>query len=306
MNPNTSPPGKAKRLLCIGLGYTARALGLRLASRGVSVTGTARSAEGAAAIGSRGWQGLVLDGERQSPGLPSAIRSASHILVSAPPGDAGDPVLPALERELERAGQLDWIGYLSTVGVYGDHAGGDVDETTLPRNPGPRGRRRLEAERHWLDFGERHGCRVEVFRLPGIYGPGRSAIDQLRAGTARRIIKPGQVFNRIHVADIAAALEIAMATDTGHRIYNLTDDEPSPPEDVVAFAAGLMGIEPPPAIPFEAARLSAMAASFYAESKRVSNRRMKQDLGVRLACPTYREGLTAILAATSAMKTPQS
>jgi nucleoside-diphosphate-sugar epimerase len=260
------------------------------------VAGSARSAEGAAAITAQGWQGLVLDGDRRSADLSAAVAAATHVLVSAPPGDAGDPILRALGGELQRAPRLAWIGYLSTVGVYGDHGGGWVDETTPAVAPGARGGRRLEAEAAWLSFGETHAKCVEVFRLPGIYGPGRSAIDQLLAGTARRIVKPGQVFNRIHVEDLATALEAAITQPPRHSVYNLADDEPAPADEVVAYAAGLLGMAPPPAIPIESAQLSPMAASFYEQSKRVSNRRMKEALGVRLAYPTYREGLAAIAA----------
>jgi nucleoside-diphosphate-sugar epimerase len=201
---------------------------------------------------------------------------------------------------LAQARELGWLGYLSTVAVYGDYGGGWVDETTPPRDPGTRGQQRLDAEQAWLAFGERGGRRVDIFRLPGIYGPGRSAIDQLRSGTARRIRKAGQVFNRVHVDDIAAALEAAMAAPSAHNVYNITDDEPAPADEVMAYAATLLGVEPPPLVRFEDADLSPMALSFYAQSKRVSNRRMKESLGVRLAYPTYREGLEAIAALTIA------
>ena len=288
---------RAPRLLCLGLGYTARALARRSSADGWHIAGTARTPEGAAALSAAGWQGLVLDGTRRSPELAGVIAEATHVLVSIPPSSEGDPALPGLADDLARAAGLGWIGYLSTVGVYGDHAGGWVDEATPPVNPGVRARRRLEAERQWLQLGDLHQKRVEVFRLPGIYGPGRSAVEALLAGTARRIVKPGQVFNRIHVDDIAAALAIAMTGPPWHKVYNLVDDEPAPPEDVVAFAAELLGVAPPPPIPFAEAELSPMAARFYAESKRVSNRRMRRDLGVSLAYPTYREGLAAILAA---------
>jgi len=286
------------RLLCLGLGYTARALAHRLARRGFAIDGSARTSEGAAAITAVGWQGHVLDGGRQSPRLDAALATASHLLISAPPEAAGDPVLLALGPAIAAAPSLGWIGYLSTVGVYGDHQGAWIDETTMPRDPGPRGQRRLAAEAGWLDLGARSGKRVEIFRLPGIYGPGRSAIDQVLAGTARRIIKPGQVFNRMHVDDIAGALEAALSGPARYQVYNLVDDEPAPPQDVLAFAAMLLGAPVPPAIDFEEARLTPMAASFYAESKRASNRRMKEALGYRPAYPTYREGLRAIEAAT--------
>lgn len=283
-------------LLCLGLGYTARALAHRLAARGFRIAGSARSAEGIAAISAEGWQALILDGERRSPGLADVVTEATHVLISAPPDDNGDPVLLALGRELQEPPHLQWIGYLSTVGVYGDHGGRWIDETTAPNNPGVRGQLRLDAEAAWLSFGKAHGRRIEVFRLPGIYGPGRGPMAQLLAGRTRRIVKPGQVFNRMHVADIAAALEAAIDAPQRHAIYNLTDDEPAPADEVLAYAAQLLGREPPAAVPFEQAALTPMAASFYEQSKRVSNRRMKDALGVRLAYPTYREGLAAIAA----------
>lgn len=287
----THPP----TLLCLGMGYSARALARRLTAKGFAIAGTARTRAGRDAIQRDGWQGLVFDAPTGSPELAQAVASATHILVSAPPDDAGDPVLAALDSGLAHAPRLTWIGYLSTIGVYGDHAGAWVDETTPPRDPGLRGGRRLAAEARWQDFGGRHGKRVEVFRLPGIYGPGRSAIDQLRQGSARRIVKSGQVFNRIHVEDLAAALERAMAAPSAHTLYNLVDDEPAAADEVVAYAARLLGMSPPPLVRFEEARLTPMAASFYEQSKRVCNRRMKDALGVALLHPSYREGLAAIL-----------
>jgi nucleoside-diphosphate-sugar epimerase len=191
-----------------------------------------------------------------------------------------------------------WIGYLSTIGVYGDHQGRWVDETT-PVSPGSqRSRQRVVAETAWLDFAARSGKRMQIFRLAGIYGPGRSAIDNLRDGTARRIVKRAQVFNRIHVDDIAGTLAAAIGKlDAQYTIYNVTDDEPAPPQDVVAYAASLLNLPVPPDIPFERAPLSPMGLSFYAENKRVSNARIKADLGVVLQCPTYREGMAGIVKA---------
>ena len=204
-------------------------------------------------------------------------------------------VLRHFRDELAALPDLAWVGYLSTVGVYGDWQGQWVDETSPTRPTSERSLRRVLAEKAWLGFGSETGRRVEIFRLSGIYGPGRSVIDNLRAGTARRIVKPGQVFNRIHVDDIAQVLAAAIDTPAGHTIYNVSDDEPAPPQDVVAYAAELLGLPIPPDIPFERAGLTGMAASFWAESKRVSNARMKTALGVTLAYPTYREGLRAIM-----------
>ncbi len=286
----------AIRLFCFGLGYSARALAEQVAAEGGHITGTSRSAEGAAAIAASGWTGLVFDGTAPSDAVRAAVGQATHILLSIPPGTGGDPVLLHHGADIARAPGIAWIGYFSTVGVYGDHQGGLVDEDT-PADPGSeRGHRRLAAENAWLDLGRNAGKRVVVFRLPGIYGPGRSAIDNVRAGTARRIIKANQVFNRIHVADIATAVAASVRGHGSHSIYNVSDDEPCPPEDVVLFAANLLGVPPPPAIPFETAELTPMARSFYGESKRVSNTRMRHDLGVQLAYPTYREGLQNLIA----------
>jgi nucleoside-diphosphate-sugar epimerase len=299
MTTATAPVASAdddrkRRLLCVGLGYTASALAGRLRDRGFAVAGTSRGPGGAAALHARGIDGIVFDGASRSEDLARAISGATHLLVSAPPDASGDPLLARHGDDIGRAPGLVWIGYLSTIGVYGDRAGAWVDETTVPAPGSDRSRRRLAAEQAWFSLGQRHGKRVEVFRLPGIYGPGRSAIEGLRAGTARRLVKPGQVFNRMHVDDIAAALEAALRLPHRHALYNLADDEPAPPEDVVTFAAELLGIIPPPLEPFDPARLSPMAASFYAETKRVSNARMKAALGVTLRFPTYREGLRAI------------
>jgi nucleoside-diphosphate-sugar epimerase len=204
-------------------------------------------------------------------------------------------VLRHFRDDLATLPDLAWIGYLSTVGVYGDWHGEWVDEMTPCRPVSERSLLRLKAERAWLDFADEAGRRVEVFRLSGIYGPGRSSvIDNLRAGTAWRIVKPGQVFNRIHVDDIARVLAAAIDRDTGLRVFNVSDDEPAPPEDVVAYAAELLGLPVPAALGFEAAGLSGMAASFWSECKRVKNERVRRQLGLELLYPTYREGLRAL------------
>ncbi len=286
----------AIRLLCFGLGYSARVLAAQLGREDAQITGTSRSAEGTAAITAAGWTGLVFDGTVASDAVRAAIAASTHILLSIPPSVDGDPALLRHGADIARAEHLTWIGYLSTVGVYGDHQGRSVDEETPPAPHSERGRRRLTAENGWTEFARPSQKRVVVFRLPGIYGPGRSAIDAVRAGTARRIIKKGQVFNRIHVADIATAVAASMHGRGRHGLYNVSDDEPAPPEDVVLYAATLLGVPPPPAIPFETADLSPMARSFYGESKRVSNTRLRQDLGIDLAYPTYREGLKSLLA----------
>ncbi|KAA2242077.1 SDR family oxidoreductase [Salinarimonas soli] len=278
-------------LFAFGLGYSARhwiATG-RFARAG----GTVTTREKAEALRAGGIEVFVLDEGACDPGILAAVGDSDAILTSVPPDEGGDPVLEQAEAAIagSRAG---WIGYLSTIGVYGDRGGGWIDETAEPDPPSERTRRRVAAEEAWLALGRRTGKAVQVFRLSGIYGPGRSAVDQLRAGTARRIVKPGQVFNRIHVEDIAAVLSASLDRPRPGAIYNLADDEPAPPQDVVAHAAALLGVEPPPEIPFDPATLPAMTASFYGANKRVRNDVIKRELGVTLAYPTYREGLAAI------------
>ncbi len=284
------------RLLCLGLGYSALHLARRLAQEGWHIAGTARTPEGAKTIAAEGFTALQFDGTQPCAGLGEALLMATHVLVSVPPSESGDPVLAHHADDIARAPALTWIGYLSTVGVYGDHKGDWVDET-MPANPvSARSRRRAEAEEAWLVLGADAGKSVQVFRLAGIYGPGRSALDRLRAGTAQRVVKAGQVFNRIHVEDIAEVLAAAIAGRGTHTIYNLADDEPAPPQDVVSYAAELLHMPPPPEIAFENADLSLMAKSFYVENKRVSNARLHRDLGLELKFPSYRQGLRNILA----------
>jgi nucleoside-diphosphate-sugar epimerase len=282
-------------LFCFGLGYSAQALGRELLSQGWRVGGTARSRDAVNALKQSGFDALMFDGLQPGGGVGEALRSATHALVSIPPLAYGDPALALQARELAASPSLKWIGYLSTIGVYGDHGGAWIDEETPPAPAHDRSRWRLAAEEAWLAFGARGGKRVQVFRLPGIYGPGRSAIDRLRDGTAQRIVKPGQVFNRIHVDDIAGALAAAIGGRGAHDVYNITDDEPAPPQDVILYAAQLLHMPPPPEVAFAAARLTDMAKSFYAENKRVRNTRMRRELGVDLKFPSYREGLQAIV-----------
>jgi nucleoside-diphosphate-sugar epimerase len=236
----------------------------------------------------------IYKGDASSAAVRARLRDTTHMLVSIPPDLEGDAVLRHYGSDIAALPDLAWIGYLSTIGVYGDHKGAWIDESSATHPRAERSLRRLHAEQAWLRHRSETGQRVEIFRLAGIYGPGRSVIDNLRAGTARRIVKPGQVFNRIHVDDIARVLTAAIDQDKGHSIYNVSDDEPAPPEDVVAYAAELLGMPVPPEISYERAGLSGMAASFWAESKRVRNTRIRQELGVELAYPTYREGLRAL------------
>lgn len=286
-------------LFSFGLGYSANALAARLAATGWTITGTSTSSAGATRIGARGYRGLVFDGGSPSSEVRAALADATHVLLSIPPAAEGDPAFVHHAADIARAAKPGWIGYLSTVAVYGDQRGGWVDETSPPNPMSERGKRRLDAENAWLTLGARSGKTVMVFRLPGIYGPGRSMLDDVADGTARRLIKKDQVFNRIHVDDIAGAVEAAIQRPRAGGIFNVVDDEPGPPQDVVSFAADLLGRAPPPDMPFEDAKLSPMARSFYSENKRVRNARLKAELGYALAYPTYREGLRAIAARTS-------
>lgn len=291
-------PLPAGRLFIFGLGYTALRLADRLRPAGWTIAGTVRSADKVRALRAAGIDAFAFDrGHALEPGA-AALDGATHLLSSVPPDEAGDPVLDLHATDIAaRAGALRWVGYLSTTGVYGDAGGGWVDETSPLNATGVRGRRRVAAEAGWMDLHARAGVPVHLFRLPGIYGPGRSAIDAVRAGTARRIDKPGQVFCRIHVDDIGGAVIASMSRPQPGTAYNVVDDEPAAPADVVEYAARLLHVPPPPLEPFDPASMSAMAASFYADNRRVRNDRLKQVLGYRLLHPTYREGLAAQLAA---------
>lgn len=279
------------RLFCFGYGFSARALAALLPD--AAIVATARSAEAAGELKSLGVEAVLFDGTAPLP--VGALDGVSHVLASVPPGDEGDPVVRHCGEQLRAAGAIRWVGYLSTTGVYGDHQGGWVDETTPLTPAGRRGERRVTAERQWLElFAGRPEVSVQLFRLAGIYGPGRSQFRAVREGTARRLVKPGQVFSRIHVDDIAQVLKASIERPRDGAAYNLCDDEPAPPQNVVAFAAELLGIDPPPEVAFEDADLSPMARSFYGESKRVSNTLIKEELGVRLRFPNYRDGLRAV------------
>jgi dTDP-4-dehydrorhamnose reductase len=284
------------RLFAFGLGYSAGALAARLKDKGWDIAGTARDQANIERLGANGYGLARFAGEPGNREVAQLLHGTTHLLHSIPPGPGGDPVLAHYREEIAALGSLQWIGYLSTVGVYGDQQGRWVDETTPPAPNSERTEARVEAEQAWLGFGEETGRPVQIFRLAGIYGPGRSVFDKLRAGTARRIKKDGQVFSRIHVEDIASVLEASMARPRAGAIYNVADDEPATPGEVVAYAAELLGIPPPPEIAFEDADLSPMARSFYEGRRRIGNARIKSELGVQLAFPTYREGLAALLA----------
>ncbi|MDD7971219.1 SDR family oxidoreductase [Roseinatronobacter alkalisoli] len=275
-------------LLSIGHGYSAQALEPLLLPRGWTIIGTTRNADKAHAMAARGVTPLIW------PGTPLPLAQATHVLTSVAPRQ-DDPVLAAHGDQIASATHLRWVGYLSTIGIYGDHQGAWVDEDTVPNAVSARARARVNAETAWQDICARAGVRLHIFRLAGIYGPGRGPIAKLREGRAQRVVKPGQYFSRIHQADIGQALDRAIHSDIGNRVYNLCDDHPAPPQDVLACAARLAGMPVPPEIPFEDADLTPMARSFYADSKRVRNDRIKRDLGVELLYPDYESGLRAIL-----------
>ena len=289
-------------ILLLGFGYVAGHLAARLRERGWRITATGRDAETLTHIETTGGRAFLFDAGNPLP--KKAWDGISHVLSSIPPDDAGDPALRWLSDDLAaRARQLQWVGYLSTVGVYGDHAGAWVDEETPCRPVSGRGQRRRAAEQAWLALHAAHGLPVHIFRLPGIYGPGRNPLIKARQGVRKAlVVKEGQVFSRIHVEDLASALIASMNRPYPGRIYNVVDDEPAPPHKVALFAHELLGIEPPALKPFEEVEMSEMARSFYGESKRVSNARLKRELGWQPQFPTYREGLRALLAADPALR----
>lgn len=277
-------------LLSIGHGYSARALARRL--DGWTVIGTTRTPEKAAVLAAEATEAIIWPGTDLAP----ALARASHLLISPAPGPGGDPVLNAMRDQIARAApHLDWAGYLSTIGVYGNHDGGWVDEDTPLTPATERGRLRVDAESAWQSLAAETGLKLHIFRLAGIYGPGRGPFEKVRQGKARRLIKPGQVFSRIHVEDIASVLQASIARPDPGRVYNVCDDNPAPPQDVIGHAAELLGAPMPPEVQWDEADLTPMARSFYAESKRVRNDRIKDELGVSLRFPTYREGLLDLL-----------
>ncbi|NDW44474.1 SDR family oxidoreductase [Ruegeria sp. PrR005] len=273
-------------LLSFGHGYSARALSRQLAPRGWRIIGTSRNPEQMEAIRQSGAEPVLW------PGGEVSFDGVTHLLISTAPDAAGDPVLAALGEEIaKRANQFQWVGYLSTTAVYGDHDGAWVDESTPVAPTAARGRWRVMAEEQWQAVPD---LPVHIFRLAGIYGPGRGPFSKLGKGGLRRIIKPGQVFSRIHVIDIAQVLSASMARPNPGAIYNVCDDEPVPPQDVIAYAAELQGLPLPPAVNFDEADLTPMARSFYSENKRVRNDKIKQELGVELRYPNYKVGLEAL------------
>lgn len=281
-----------KNIFIFGAGYSGRAFAA-MKPMDAAIAGTTRAPERFEALRRAGIAPHLFDGKSLSPEVADALGDTTHLVISAAPDDDGDPVLAAAAETIRTAMPgLEWIGYLSTVGVYGDHGGGWVDESSECRPVSGRSKARLAAENAWLALGAETGIPVAVLRLSGIYGPGRNACVNLEAGSAKRLIKAGQVFNRIHVDDIGGALWHLVGGNSGG-VFNVTDDEPAPPQDVVTFAAQLMGVEPPDEIPFATAQLSPMARSFYGENKRVSNARIKAT-GYRFRFPDYRSAFEAM------------
>ncbi|MGO4724459.1 MULTISPECIES: SDR family oxidoreductase [unclassified Inquilinus] len=282
------------RLFVFGLGYSMTRLARRLRDLGWQVAGTTRDSDRLAQLRAEGF-----DAHAFGPGQPldpAVLAGTTHLVQSISPEESGDPAVPALAETLKALPELRWVGYLSTPAVYGDRDGAWIDETAAPAPGSPRGWKRLEAERAWFAAFQDTGVPVQVFRLAGIYGPGRSAFDQLRRGRARRIDKPGQVFNRIHVDDIGSVLLASMRRPRAGAVYNVADGHPSSPNDPIEYACQLLGIDPPPLVPFEDSGLSPLGREFYAECKRLTVDRIRDELGVTLTYPGYREGLDAIRA----------
>ena len=287
-------------LFVFGLGYTALQFIHLYGHRFSSVGGTVRSVEKAKTLEAAGIQACRFDGKDFDPAILQHLEQSEALLISAAPAEGQDPTLEQFSEVIAAAPRLRWVGYLSTVGVYGDAGGAWVDETTPPNPATARARQRIAAERQWLELGAGAPFAVQIFRLAGIYGPGRNALVKVADGTAKRIIKPGQVFNRIHTDDIAQVLMASIGRPSRNALYNVADDEPGPPQDVIAYAAELLGREPPPEIPFEEADQTPMARAFYEDNKRVRNARIKSELGVTLCYPTFRDGLRALLQAGEA------
>ncbi|WP_428687550.1 SDR family oxidoreductase [Roseibium sp.] len=281
------------RLFVFGVGYSSTAFIREVGDQFDWIGGTTRSPGKLEELRKIGVEPFLFDGTTKGDGIAAALQGVTHVLVSIAPDEAGDPVLRHHGEDMASA-RPAWIGYLSTVGVYGNHDGAWVNEDTPCKPVSKRSVQRVAAENAWLEFSAANGFPVQIFRLAGIYGPGRNAFENFKKGTARRLVKPGQVFNRIHVADIAGTLKAAMVQPST-RIFNVTDDEPAPPQDVVAHAAELLGVTPPPEVPFETADLTPMARSFYGENKRVSNQRLKDELGYVFRYPDYRVALKDLL-----------
>lgn len=289
---------KMRKLFCFGYGYSCSYLGYSLMQKGGwTIAGTTRDPDKKAFMSEHGVKAYIFDYHKPLHDAQLFLEGVTHLIISTPPRDDGDPTFLMNADDILRTPTLEWVGYLSSTCVYGDQGGEWVDEESEPQPSSKRGNRRDIAEKQWLSLYRQHGLPVHIFRLAGIYGPGRSALDSVRTGVARRIEKPGHAFNRAHVEDIVRVLTASMYNPNPGAIYNVSDDTPSPSHEVIAYACELLGVEKPPLIPFEKANLAPIACSFYNDNKRIANERIKRELGVSLLCPSYREGLEACLAA---------
>lgn len=289
----TEPRERNKKLFCFGYGYAASFLAERLKPFGWKIAGTTTDPDKKSYLKKSGVEAVLFDHDHFIGDPATAFADVTHVLFSIPPNADGDPVFKAHGDDLAEMKNLEWAGYLSTTAVYGNHDGGWVDETTPSAPSSRRGSLRAKAEQQWLGLHLSCGFPVHIFRLAGIYGPGRSAIDSVRTGTAKRIDKKGHVFNRIHVEDIAQTLIASMNSSKAGSIYNLADDEPSPSHEVISFACNLVGLSPPPLQPFEGTEMAPIVRSFYKDNKRVRNDKIKSELGINLLYPDYRAGLQA-------------
>ncbi len=283
-----------KHLFCFGLGYTGNALGNILLKEGWQVSGTCRTTKEQSELNLQGFKTYRFDDAHTEAGLLESLTSASHLLSTVPPGNSGDPILPFLEKNLIKTDSFSWAGYLSTTGVYGHRDGRWVDENSETRPLSLRGQKRLIAEQAWQNLSNQYSLPLHIFRLSAIYGPGRNSLLRVLEGKARRIDQPGLFFSRIHLTDLVQVLRASIEKPSPDHIYNVGDDLPAPPEEVIRFACELLNIDPPPLVPLEKCEMSDLAKSFYQDSKRVSNSRIKNELGVRLEFPDFKAGLTSL------------
>lgn len=288
-----------KHIFSFGYGYSSTFLGETLMREGWQVSGTTRDREKKGYLRSQGVKSFLFDHDIPLADPLYILRDVTHLLISTPPDDLGDPTFNLHAEDLAQLNNLEWVGYLSTTGAYGDRDGGWVDENTPPRPTTQRGSRRLKAEEQWLSLFKNNNLPVHIFRLAGIYGPERSAIDSVQSGIARRINKPGHAFSRIHVHDIVQVLRASIGAPAPGEIYNVCDDVPAPSHEVIAYACDLIGVEPPPLLHYEDADLAPITMSFYKDNKRVRNDKIKNELGVTLRYKSYKEGLEQCLNAAN-------
>jgi hypothetical protein len=289
------------RLFCFGYGYISDFLGRTLVGNADlygswSLSGTTRDLQKRAALRQDGIDAYLFDSDKPLGDPLQMLDGVTHILISTPPDHNGDLVEQFHADDILRLKSLKWVGYLSTAAVYGDRDGLWVDETSELRPSSIRGSRRLRAERDWMQHCNQQGLPLQIFRLAGIYGPGKSALDSVRAGIKRRILKAGHAFSRVHVDDVIQTLILSFTKGQAGDIFNVVDDEAAPSHEVIAYACRLLGKEPPPIVPFEDANLAPITASFYADNKSIRNGKIKNQLGVNLKYPNYREGLEGCLA----------